>query len=268
MSIKIVAIDLDGTLLQSDRTISQENKDAILKAKEAGVKVVLTTGRPLKATELYLEECQLMDEGDYGITYNGGLIQETKSGKILTKIAMADSEVKEVYELLETLNLPMSAVGFDKIHETPHEDGRPSLYREIQPLLAVEENTKVDELPTIVKIVSARTVEEIDAAIEKIPASYFDKFMIVKSQPTLLEFMTQGVHKANGLKKLGEELGITKDEIMAIGDMENDATMIEYAGIGVAMGNADQKIKDLSQFVTKTNDEHGVAHAIQKFVLD
>lgn len=268
VSIKLVAIDLDGTLLRSDRTISKENKQAILAAKEAGVKVVLTTGRPLKATEHYLEECQLMEPGDYCITYNGGLIQKTDTGEVLRKTIMSHDDVLEVHQLLEKLNLPMSAVGMDSIYETPHPEGKPSLYREIQPLLDIKEDVEPNDIPDIAKVVSSRSVEEIDGAISNIPSHFYDKYTIVKSQPTLVEFMTKGVHKANGLRMMSELLDITQDEMMAIGDMENDATMIEYAGMGVAMGNADERIKELSQYVTKSNDDHGVAHAITKFVLN
>lgn len=268
MSIKLVAIDLDGTLLRSDHTISEENKEAIAKAKEAGVKVVITTGRPLKATELYLEECHLQEPGDYCITYNGGLIQKNDTGEVLDATQMSADDVKDIHHLLTQLDLPMSAVGMNAIFETPHKEGKPSFYREIQPLLEIKEDVDIKDIPEISKIVSARTVEEIDNKISRIPESFYNRFTIVKSRPVLLEFMPKGVHKANGLKFLSQELNIKPEEMMAIGDMENDYTMIEYAGYGVAMGNGDQRIKDTAQYVTKSNNEHGVAHAIEKFVLN
>lgn len=268
MTIKLIAIDLDGTLLQTDKTISQTNKDAILAAKEKGIKVVLTTGRPIKATEHYLEECQLKDAGDYCITYNGGLVQKTDTGEVLRQDALDHKDTLDIHALLSDLDLPMSAVGIDAIYEPAHPEGKPSLYREIQPLLEVKEDFNPADLPDIYKIVSARNVEEVDAAIKKFPADYFERFSVVKSQPILVEFMPKGIHKASGLEVLAQELGIEAENIMAIGDMDNDETMIKYAGTGVAMGNADPKIKDIAQFVTKTNDDHGVAYAIEKFVLN
>lgn len=267
LTIKLIAIDLDGTLLRSDKTISQTNKEAILAAKDKGLKVVLTTGRPLKATNPYLEECQLKEPGDYCITYNGGLIQKTDTEEVIYQKTLSHQDALDIHELFTDLEMPASAVGMDAIYEPPHPENKPSLYREIQPMLEVKEDFNPEDFPAISKMVSARAPEEVDQAIEKIPSKYFDRFMIVKSQPTLVEFMPKGIHKANGLQMLGDKLGIKADEMMAIGDMENDATMIDYAGLGVAMGNADQKIKDMSQFVTKSNDDHGVAFAIEELIL-
>ena len=268
MSIKLIAIDMDGTLLRSDKTISEESKRAITAAKESGMKVVITTGRPLKATELFLEECQLQDPGDYSITFNGGLIQKNDTGEVLSAASLSSKDVNDIYHLLNELDLPMSAVGYNAIFETSHAEGKPSFYREIQPLLEVKEGISVEDIPEVTKIVTARTAEEIDSKMPLISESYYDRFTIVKSQPVLLEFMPNGVHKANGLKFLAEELNIKPEDMMAIGDMENDYSMIDYVGLGVAMGNGDERIKDIAQYVTKSNDEHGVAHAIKKFVLN
>ena len=90
----------------------------------------------------------------------------------------------------------------------------------------------------------------------------------MKSRPVLLELMPKGVDKGNGIAVLADLLGIEASEVMSLGDEANDAAMIEYAGIGVAMGNATDEIKAMAQYITKTNEEHGVAHAIQKFVLN
>lgn len=266
--IKLIAIDLDGTLLTDEKTISQTNKEAIQAAKDRGIKVVLTTGRPYTAMTHYLEECNLLEPGDYCITYNGGLIQKTDTEEILRQNTLSHEDVQAIHQLLTDLGMPMSAVGEHTIYEPAHPEGRPSLYREIQPLLAVEEGADPQSLKDISKIVSARTPEEVERALAAIPEGYHHKYTIVRSMQHLFEFMPKGVHKASGLQMLADELDISPNQMMAIGDMQNDATMLQYVGIGVAMGNADDEIKEMAQFVTKSNNDHGVAHAIETFVLN
>ena len=265
--IRLIAIDLDGTLLDQNRKISQENKVAIAAAKDQGVLPVLTTGRPYPGMVGYLEECHLMEEGDYCITYNGAMVQKTASQEILRKHTFSKEEIQSTADLLADLKLPLSAIGMDTIYESKPPQGKPSSYRDMQPLLPVVENIAVKDLEDITKIVSARPQAEIDRALAQIPQAYQDHFTIVRSRPNLVEILAKGVDKASGLDMLAQELQIKPSQMMAIGDMGNDASMLTYAGIGVAMGNAPEAIQEISDYVTKSNQDHGVAHAIQKFVL-
>ena len=108
----------------------------------------------------------------------------------------------------------------------------------------------------------------LDAAITNIPKEFYDKYTIVKSTPYFLEFLNKKVDKGAAVKQLAEALGIEAREVMALGDNENDLPMIEYAGLGIAMGNATENIKNAANFITASNDAHGVAVAIEKFVLN
>lgn len=269
MAIKLVAIDLDGTLLNSKRTISTENKEAIQAAKEAGVKVVLCTGRPLKGMTHILEECNLLEEGDLGITYNGGLVQWTHTGETLSQIVHSKTDVLKAYELSQQLAMPLNLIDLNTVHEPPYPEGRPSLYSTIMNALPFKE-IDVEQLPdslAINKMVMCWNQEELDQAILAIPDSYHKQFTIMKSRSNLLEILPKMVDKGKGLAMLAEKLELTKEEIMGIGDQQNDLAMVEYAGFGVAMGNATDQVKKAAQFITKSNDEDGVAYAINKFVL-
>lgn len=108
----------------------------------------------------------------------------------------------------------------------------------------------------------------LDAAIKRIPQEAFDRYTIMKSAPYYLELLSKQANKGTVVKALAEHLGLHREEVMTLGDQANDLAMIEYAGTGVAMGNATDEIKAASQFVTQTNLEDGVALAIHKFVLD
>jgi len=271
MSIKLVAIDLDGTLVNDEGRVSQANKDAIQAAKNQGVKVVLCTGRPLLGMVDLLDECNLREEGDYGITYNGGLIQKTQTGETVKQVTFDLDQVNDIFEMSQHLGMPLNFIDLDHVYEPPYPEGAESDYHTLMKALPFKEIDTDQDLPKdleVNKMVMCRPQEELDPAIRKIPNRYFEDYSIIKSRPQLLEFMPKGVDKGNGLAMLEELLSIPKEEMMAIGDMENDLAMIQYAGMGVAMENAADEIKEHSQFVTKSNNDDGVAHAFHQFVLN
>lgn len=276
MDIKLVAIDLDGTLLHSDRSLSEENRLAIKKAKEAGIKIVLCTGRPLRSMKHLLKEADLLGDEDIAITYNGGLIQKTKSGEIVSEITFNRTQSLDVYELGQQLNMPINFIDLDYVYEPPYPEGVRSHYITTNRGIPTEQALKfvdvnMDELPDpfkINKIVMSRPAEELDAIIPKIPAAYHKKYNIYKSQPFILEVLPKKVDKGYAMRVIGELLGLKKTQIMGIGDQENDLSLVENAGFGVAMANAIDPVKKAADYITATNDEDGVAEVLYKFVLN
>ncbi len=275
MDIKLIAIDLDGTLLRSDRSLSEENRLAIHKAKSAGVQVVLCTGRPLRAMDYLLDEIGLRDKEDLAITYNGGLIQKTQTGEIVKQMTFNREECLDVFELGQQLGLPVNFIDLDYVYEPPYPVGAESIYMadtRKKPKKGGLQFREVvlDEIPdsiAINKIVMSRPGEELDAVIPHIPDHYHERYNIYKSQDFILEVLPQNVDKGNAMRLIGEMLELEKEEIMGIGDQENDLSLVTHAGLGIAMGNAIPRVKEAADYITKTNDENGVAHAIQKFVL-
>lgn len=276
MDIKLVAIDLDGTLLDSNKLLSKENKAAIKEAKAAGVQVVLCTGRPLRSMKHLLEEADLMDEEDIVITYNGGLIQKAKTGEIINEITFNRDECLDVYQLGQQLNLPVNFIDLDYVYEPAYPTGAESIYmnasREIPKENALEfVDIDIDHLPNpfkINKIVMSRPTEELDAMIPAIPDSYHEKYNIYKSQPFILEVLPDHVDKGYSMRIIGDMLGLKEEQIMGIGDQENDLSLVVNAGLGVAMENAIDQVKEAADYITKSNDDNGVAYAIRKFVLN
>lgn len=268
--IKLIAIDLDGTLLTDEKTISAGNKAAIQAAKAQGVKVVLCTGRPLNSVLNYLEELGLTETGDYAVTFNGGLVQKNDTGEILSKDVMTHETMADIYALGQSLEIPIDVVSGDIVYNLqPQPEAHPSIYHELNRILTFKDSTVAD-LPKdrdYNKMVSAMPKEYLEQKLGEIPQAYRDKYSIVRSGTNLFEFLNKNVTKANGLKRLGELLDIQSSEMMALGDEENDLTMIEFAGVGVAMANASDQIKAVADFITLSNEADGVAHAVEKFVL-
>lgn len=268
--IRLIAIDLDGTLLDREKKISSRNRLAIRKAKEQGVKVVICTGRPLKAIESFLVELDLLDEEDYCVTFNGGLVQVTGTGEVLDKTALSLEQVQELAQLATKLALPLDILSEGTAIVLPTSPEHPSNYLKINPIL-LREDAQVSSLTEgrlYNKAVSCYDSTYLDRQILEIPVIFQQRYEIFKTRENLLEFMPKGVTKASALEMLGNKLQISAAEMMAIGDEENDASMIAYAGLGVAMENAVTLVKEQANVITDTNEADGVAKVIEKYVLN
>ena len=266
--IKLIALDLDGTLLNSDKKISERNLATLKAAQDKGVKVVLTTGRPLKAMDFFLHELGTDgQEDEYTITFNGGLVQRN-TGEILDKTVFSYDDVARIYEETDKLHIPLDAICEGLVYQI--QSDQDSLYAQFNPALTFEsiDFSDLSSQQTYNKCVTAYAQEPLDAAIEQISPELFERYEIFKSREILLEWSPKNVHKANGLEKLIAHLGIERSQVMACGDEANDLSMIEWAGLGVAMQNAVAIVKEAANVVTPmTNDEDAVAWAIEEYVL-
>lgn len=241
--IKLIALDMDGTLLNSELEISEANKNAIEKALEQGVGVMLATGRWLEFCYPYAEALNL---DTYLVTVNGGEIW-TSSKALVERHVHEQALMEKMWQLGNGLHVDMWCVATDRIYEigTDPEDFYAHEWLKIG--FYSEDKKKLD-------------------LIQK-ELSNYDELELTNSLPTNIEVNPLGVNKANGLVRVCKELGITMDEVMAVGDSLNDIKMIEQAGFGVAMGNAQDAIKDVADAVTDSNDADGVAKAIERYIL-
>ncbi|VTS17351.1 haloacid dehalogenase [Streptococcus pseudoporcinus] len=270
MTYKILALDLDGTLFNSEKIVSDANRAALASAKELGVKIVITTGRPLAAIGSLLEELDLISDDDYSITFNGGLVQKN-TGQVLDKSALTFDQVAFVYQELKALGLPTDILSEGIVYSLPSQDGRKSQYHLANPLLEFVELDSLEALPRdniFNKIVTVTDADFLDAQLNRVKEETFANFESFKSRDIIFEVMPKGVHKAFGLQLLCQHLGIAAKEVMAVGDEANDLTMLEWAGLGVAMANGTSDVKQVANVVTSlTNDQSGVAEAVQKYIL-
>ncbi|AIX49810.1 MULTISPECIES: sugar-phosphatase [Pantoea] len=269
MAIKLIAIDMDGTLLNPQHEITPAVKTAIGRARDKGVSIVLATGRPFVGVERYLMELDLRQPGQYCISNNGALAHKADSGDVVAEKTLSFDDYLYLEQLARELGVHFQAFDKSSLY-TPNKDiseytiheasltGIPVRYR------AVEEMDPATRFPKIMMIDKPAL---LDKAIARLPARMQESYTVLKSAPYFLEILNPLVNKGYGVKMLAEKLGLQQSEVMAIGDQENDLAMIEYAGTGVAMGNAIDSVKKIAQFVTKTNMEDGVAHAIEELVL-
>lgn len=270
--IKLVAIDLDGTLLNGQKKISKRNVETIKQAKNHGVKVIICTGRPLVSVRPILEELELEEEGDYAITFNGGMIQKNDTGEVLFQHSLNVADIKQIAKELEHLELPLDVLSNQQVyHVQPIPEQTPSIYQQFNPKMEFQHRILDDfdnQIDYNKVVVAVEDRDFLDEQIKKISEDLKNQYTFVKSRAQLLEILHKEVSKANALKNLGALLQIEADEMMALGDEENDLSMIQYAGLGIAMGNAVEQVKLYAEHITDTNEADGVAKAIERFVLE
>lgn len=266
---KLIALDMDGTLLTTDKKVSERTEAAIKAAEAKGVKIVLASGRPLIGINRYLEELELFKGEDYVLSFNGGLVQNTKTEEIVSKVSLKGSDLKYIYEISRKLNINIHAFSAKDGLITPKNSKYTEYEAEINGIdINIKDFNKIEDEEDIIKVMMIDPQEILDPAIEKLPSEIYEKYSVFKSAPFFLEFTHKEVDKGLGLKKLGEYLGIKQEEIIACGDAGNDLSMIKYAGLGVAMDNAVSEVKEAADFITASNDEDGIAKVIEKFILN
>lgn len=268
MSIKLVAVDIDGTLLTNDRKVTPEVFEAVQEAKKQGVKVIIATGRPIPGVQPLLNELNLREEGDYVITFNGGLVQDTSTGENIITETMTYEDYLDIEFLSRKLDVHMHAITKKGIYTANRNIGKYTVHESSLVNMPIFYRTP-EEMgdKEIIKMMFIDEPEILDAAIKKIPQEFFDKYTIVKSTPFYLEFMNKKASKGNAIKHLTEKMGLTPDQTMAIGDAENDRAMLEAVGNPVVMENGTPELKEIAKYITKSNEESGVAHALREWVL-
>jgi len=267
LMIKLVAIDLDGTLLDPNRQITAEVKTAVKKAKAAGVKIVITTGRPLPGVVDILKALELTDQSDYVITYNGGLVQRA-TGEEFIKETLSSEDWLDLDAAARKIGLPIHAITREGIYTPNHDVGRYTVQEAqmVKMPLYIRQPEDIAALE-IAKVMMVDEPAALDDGIAYLPFEFFERYNVVKSTPFYLEFMNKKASKGSAVQHLAEKLSFDLDEVMAIGDEENDRSMLEVAGCPVVMENGKSELKKIAKYVTKSNAKSGVAYAINEWVL-
>lgn len=270
MSIKLIAIDMDGTLLNEHNVLTQATIDTVKVAKTRGIKIVLCSGRPLTGLRAFFPQLGLTEPGDYAITYNGAMVQEADSGKVLLQHSLTYAEFLELTQLAKDLNIHTHAEDEANMY-TPNRDisrysVRESFLVDMPLFYRLPEEFPADK--QFAKVMFIDHPKLLAAAQQKIPQAFFDRYYFVNSEPFFLEALNKKASKGNAVTDLAGKLGLTMDQVMAIGDQGNDLPMIQAAGLGVAMGNAIPEVKAAAQVITATNAEDGVAKAIRQYAFN
>lgn len=269
MKYKLLVLDIDGTATNSEKKVTPKTREAVIRLQKAGVPVAIASGRPTPGVAPIAEEFDFGAYGSYALCYNGARIINWKTKECVYSKTLPLSLPKRLYQEACKYNVGIMTYA--------PEDAAVISGLEVNSYIEYE--SRICNIPIetcdgdfaekinypVIKCLFAGEPEDIAAIEPEIAQKYHFEANVFRSEPFYLEVMPKNVDKAYCLSKLLKILGLDREEMVCCGDGYNDLTMLQYAGMGVAMANAKQEVKDVADFVTLSNDEDGVAHAIEKF---
>lgn len=264
MKYKLLAVDIDGTLINNKREVTLKTKEYIKKAVDLGVIFTICSGRPVQGVKLITDQIGIVIPV---ITYNGAMVITADGKNIIYSCTMNEEDAIKIDRYgrerdttitvwsanqLYTNRINEKTIKYSELSGT-----KPQLYNDIRELFSQGIN----------KMLWYDEIDRINNFVEEMRHLLGSTVNYHTSQPFFLEFVDIKASKAIALEKLGEYYGIVKDEMIAVGDGFNDLSMIEYAGLGVAMANAPDEVKHAADFITLSNEEDGVAYVIEKMIF-
>lgn len=263
---RAIALDLDGTLTNHDKVVTQKTREALLQAEAEGVVIILASGRPTYGIEPVAECLELDKRGGYILSYNGGNIVNAKTGEKLFAQFLPDEVIPILYRYAKEKNHALLGyAGNEIITEMPDDQ-------------YVKEESRINKM-------NIRKVENLFEALEPHPTKLLmtgdpadmlkaenelseilgDRMDIFRSAPFFLELVPKGIDKAKSLLRLLSKINLTPADMIAFGDGYNDLSMLKLAGMGVAMQNAAPEVRAEADYITLSNEEDGIAAALEHF---
>lgn len=265
LNYKLIAVDLDDSLLGSDLQISTRNKEALIKAMEKGVLVTIATGRMFKSAIKYAQQLEL----DVPIiTYQGGLIKNAFSQDVLYNKTLSLDICQKIIYICKEKSLHLQVYIGDEYYFEEENKYSDMYYKNVGvkgQLVGSLDKFLANEPNKLIIIDEPDKIMEVRDDFRRL---FGDQIEITTSKPQYLEFTHKEATKGRALEYLANLKGIERESVIAIGDSYNDISMLQYAGLAIAMGNAPEEVKAHADYVTGINDEDGVAQAIHRFVLE
>lgn len=277
MRIKLICIDMDGTLLNNNHEVTRENKIALKRARDMGITIAITTGRLFCSARYYAD---LLGIDAPVIASNGSYIKNKYNDTAILENPLPKDIAIEIYKTIKEFGLSVNFNSWNTLireDEVPREHAYSLMNDDLPDDMKVKFLINPDSISAINnfdgQILKGIVIENINkdklwACKKALKEKFSDKLHIVSSGDNNFEIMLGNSSKGNAVKFLANSLKISSDEVMCIGDSENDLSMIKFAGVGVAMGNALDLLKKEADFITDTNVNSGVAKALYKFVLN
>lgn len=269
MNHKILVLDIDGTLTNSKKEITPATQSALYAMQAAGYKLVIASGRPTAGIEPIAKECKLDQYGGYVISYNGARIVKFSTGEILYNNTLPKQFIPQIFEIAKERGVGMvtydpkdnliTGTKTDKYMELEARINRRDIHQ-------VQDFMEAIQFPVNKCLISGEP-EVLAPLTEELQKRYYGVLNIYRSEPFFLEIMPPLVDKAHALERLLPSLGLNREECICCGDGYNDITMLQYAGVGVAMANAQLEVKEAADVITLSNDDDGLIPVICTYFL-
>ena len=268
MKYKVIALDIDGTLTNSEKVITEKTKKALFDFQRNGGKIILASGRPEHGIIPHAKTLELEKYGGYILAYNGGCAVDCQTGKIIFRSILEHKYIPEICGIIKKYPVGINTYEGENIivgNDVNH-------YTRLEARINGMGIKYVENFPEYVNFDISKCLlqgePDIILALENILSEKYEgQLGIFKSEPFFLEIVPDGIDKAKAIDKLLKHIGISTNECMAFGDGFNDITMIKYAGLGIAMDNAAETVKKAADFITLSNDSDGIAHVLEKIAV-
>jgi len=262
----VLALDIDGTLTTSEKIISPATKKAVIDLQEKGVKVVIASGRSEYGFRHIADELQFKKYGGYVMSFNGGKVTNYATGEVVYDTPLSLDMIKSVYDDAVRHNLGILGYEGDCLISGNGIDE----YQEYDAWACKMGLKAVDNFPEYFKSPFNKCLltgkpEELKRVLPVLREKYNEKLNIFLSEEYFIEVLPKGIHKAVALEHMLKVLGSEPERLVCCGDGLNDLTMLEYAGVGVAMANANPKLLEIADYVTESNDNDGIVKVIEEF---
>ncbi len=268
MKYKMIVLDLDGTLTNNKKEITPRTKEALMKAQAKGVKIVLASGRPTYGIMPLAEELELKKNGGFILAFNGGKIIDCSDCRTIFEQKLDETLVPLLYHAAKEAGMQILTYQGEGIAATDKNDKYVQEEARINKMPVEEYDDFLQQLVYPVNkcliVGDPAPLHQLEIKLKKELEGRMD---VYRSADYFLECVPLGIDKARSLDRLITTLGITKEEVIACGDGYNDLSMINFSGLGVAMSNAADDIKAQADYVTLSNEEDGIAHVVDKFIL-
>ncbi|MGX7262950.1 Cof-type HAD-IIB family hydrolase [Enterococcus crotali] len=279
MDVKAIVLDIDGTLLNDEKKMTEQTKETLITAQQNGIKVILASGRPTPGMLKYVEDLKMDQYNGMIVSYNGAHVLDVSSQKELFSQPLSIESSKSILEHLKQFDVkPMIAKDgymyvnnvFDGMLDLGSSDGLFNIieYESRGGNFQLCEKTDLAafvDFP-LHKILVAAQPEYLQEHWQNILAPFENSVSGMFSAPMYFEFTDQGIDKANALEQTLKPLGIHPEHIISFGDGHNDLSLINYAGMGIAMGNAVTELKNAANKITASNNEEGIAKALAELL--
>ncbi len=268
MDYRMIVLDLDGTLTNRNKEITPRTKEALFELKRQGGIIVLASGRPTYGVMPLARELELHESGGYILSFNGGRIIDCKTGETVFAKELPVTSNPRIIRMAKEHDVNILTYENDLIITPNAGDeyvGKEAAINRLE-IKEVRDMESYVQFP-VVKFLMLEEGDYLAMVEPRVKAALGRDYSVYRSEPYFLEILPKGIDKAASLERLLLRLGMSRDEMIACGDGYNDLSMIQYAGLGVAMENAVLPVKTAADFVTYSNNHDGVAHVVEKFML-
>lgn len=269
MNYKLLVLDIDGTVTNSKKEITEKTRDAIIRLQEKGVRVAIASGRPPQGVYSVAQRLEFDKFGSYIMPFNGARIIDFKTRECIYAKTLPMGIPAKLWKDAVENKIGIITYKDEEIIAGTEPDEYMAIEAKINgmPVVYHEDFAKFVDFP-VNKCLMTGKPEDLEALEPELAQKYFHETQVFRSEPYFLEVTPKNVDKAYCLRHLLEILGIKREEMVCCGDGFNDISMIQFAGLGVAMANAQDKVKEVADYITEQDNDHdGIAEVIEKLWL-